>query len=316
MRALVIEASGLRKAHGRRCPAAVDGLDLTVDAGTVHGLLGPVGAGKSTTLQLLLGLTRADAGEIRVLGRSVPRELAQVMPRVGAMLQGPRFATSMTGRRNLVLLARASGVAKERVEETLERVGLAGQHHTRVRAYSTPMRQRLALAAALLRSPDLLLLDEPTSGLDPAGAREVWQLIRDLAGEGVSVLVSSRALDEVQQSCDTVTVLERGRALATGPVDDLVGEARTRTRVGTDSPDRALDLLREAGFGVELDGADPGADLLVEGHEHPAEISRVLAGHEIFVQELSAVRPDLESVFAQLTSSPRPDPGPAQGDAP
>ncbi|MCW2757697.1 MAG: transporter ATP-binding protein [Nocardioidaceae bacterium] len=305
----VIEIKGLRKEYGagRQRFVAVDDLDLNVRAGDVHGFLGPSGAGKTTTIKTMLGLTRATAGEIRLFGERVPEALPALASRIGALVEEPKFSTSFSGRLSLELLARAAGVSASRVDEVIERVGLNGREESSFRTYSLGMKQRLAIAAALLRTPDLLVLDEPTNGLDPAGIRDVRTLIAELAASGVTVLLSSHLLDEVQQICRSVTIIREGRNVATGSVAEVIGENRSRTRVGVDDPDAAYPLLLEGGYTVERDGTD----LLVEGHEHPQEISRVLAGHGIYVRELSAVRPDLEAVFLQLTHD-----APAVGAAP
>jgi ABC-2 type transport system ATP-binding protein len=213
------------------------------------------------------------------------------------VVEEPAFTPGFTGRRNLLLLARSVGLGRRRVDEVLELVGLPRHDRHRFGTYSLGRRQRLAIAAALLRSPDLLVLDEPTNGLDPAGVRDVRRLVRGLADDGVTVLVSSHDLAEVQQSCDAVSIIGAGRLLASGPVDELLGEAVSRTRVRVEDADRAADLLREEGYDVSrVEG-----DLLVAGHEHPEAITRLLAGHELFVSELSAVRPGLEDYFLQLT---------------
>ncbi|WP_310963105.1 ABC transporter ATP-binding protein [Nocardioides terrisoli] len=299
----VIRTSGLRKVFrspGQRAVVAVDGLDLTVAAGTVHGFLGPNGSGKTTTIRLLLGLARPTAGSIELFGQRVPAHLSAVVDRLGATVEEPAFTPGFTGRRNLMLLARTAGLPRRRVDEVLEQVGLRRHDRRRFGRYSLGMKQRLALAAALLRSPDLLILDEPGNGLDPAGVRDLRELVRSLADGGTTVLLSSHNLAEVQQICDDVSILSGGRLLATGPVDALIGERLSRTRVRVGEPDRAAEVLRAAGYEVSHD-ADA---LLVGGHEHPEDVTRILAGHDLFVGELSAVRPDLESYFLQLTGHP------------
>jgi ABC-2 type transport system ATP-binding protein len=297
---VVVRTRGLRKVYraaGRPSVVAVDGLDLAVAAGGVHGFLGPNGSGKTTTIRMLLGLARPTAGTVEVLGKPVPGALDEVLPRVGAVVEQPAFMPGFTGRRNLLLLARSVGLGRRRVDEVLELVGLPRHSRQRVGTYSLGMRQRLAVAAALLRSPDLLVLDEPTNGLDPAGVRDMRALARGLADDGVTVLVSSHDLAEVQQSCDAVSIIGAGRLLASGPVEELLGEAVSRTRVRVDDADRAADLLREEGYDVSR-GEE---DLLVAGHEHPEAITRLLAGHGLYLSELSAIRPGLEDYFLQLT---------------
>ena len=297
---LAIETHGLRKefrsSRGRRT-IAVDGLDLAVPSGGVHGFLGPNGSGKTTTIRMLLGLARASGGEMALFGERVPAALPRVIGRVGAVVEQPQFAPTFSGRRNLRLLAGTAGVDPARVPAVIEQVGLTGRERDPFRTYSLGMKQRLAIAATLLKEPDLLILDEPSNGLDPAGIRDMRELVNGLAEAGATVLLSSHILAEVQQVCHSVTIIGNGRTVASGSVDSLLGESRSRTRVGVTDPARAAEVLEGAGYGVERDGDD----VLVEGHEHPEDISRLLAGEQIFVAELSAVRPDLETVFLQLT---------------
>ena len=306
---LVVETRGLRKVYrdrGHRV-VAVDGLDLTVERGGVHGFLGPNGSGKTTTIRMLLGLARPDGGEIRVLGEQLPGRLPDVLGRVGAVVEQPQFSPDLSGRRNLQLLARTVGLPKSRVDEVIERVDLGARAKRRYRGYSFGMRQRLALAAALLKEPELLVLDEPTNGLDPAGISDMRELIAGLGASGVTVLLSSHVLAEVQQLCSSVSIIGDGTLLASGKVDDLLGENTAHTRVGVRDLDQATLVLTAAGFAVARDGDD----LLVQGHEHPDEITRALAAHELYVTELSAVRPDLESFFLVLTGhQPAPVVGP------
>jgi len=296
---LAIETRGLRKEFGSRRGriVAVDGLDLAVPSGDVHGFLGPNGSGKTTTIRMLLGLARASGGEMALFGEPVPAALPRVMGRVGAVVEQPKFTPGFSGRRNLRLLARTAGVDPRRVPTVLEQVGLAGRERDRFRTYSLGMRQRLAIAATLLKEPDLLILDEPSNGLDPAGIRDMRDLVTGLADAGVTVLLSSHILTEVQQVCHSVTIIGNGRTVASGSVESLLGESRSRTRVGVGDPARAAAMLERAGYGVQREGDD----VLVEGHDHPEEISRLLAGERIYVSELSAIRPDLETVFLQLT---------------
>ena len=273
---LVIETHGLRKefGSGRGRIVAVDGLDLAVPSGGVHGFLGPNGSGKTTTIRMLLGLARASAGEMALFGERVPAALPRVIGRIGAVVEQPQFTPGFSGRRNLRLLARTAGVDPRRVPLVLEQVGLAGRERDRFRTYSLGMKQRLAIAATLLKEPDLLILDEPSNGLDPAGIRDMRELVTGLADAGVTVLLSSHILAEVQQVCHSVTIIGNGRTVASGSVESLLGESRSRTRVGVGDPARAAAMLERAGYGVERDGDD----VLVEGHDHPEEISRLLAG--------------------------------------
>jgi ABC-2 type transport system ATP-binding protein len=296
---LVIETTGLRKVYrsGGRRLVAVDSLDLSVSPGGVHGFLGPNGSGKTTTIKMLLGLARPTKGEMRLFGLPVPAQLPQVIDRVGAIVEEPRFTPSFSGRKNLTLLARSIGVPRATVDTVLQQAGLAGRAKEQFGAYSLGMRQRLAIAAALLKSPDLLILDEPTNGLDPAGIRGIRDLIRDLGESGVTVLLSSHNLAEVQQVCHSVSIVGDGKLLASGRVEDLLGENVSRTRVGVTDPQGARHFLEAAGYTVSRQGDR----LVVEGHEHPEEITKLLAGRGVYVTELSAIRPTLESFFLKLT---------------
>ncbi len=318
---LVVSTTGLRKEfrgrRGRRV-VAVDGLDLAVPAGGVHGFLGPNGSGKTTTIRMLLGLARPSGGEMRMLGEPVPDRLPAVVRRVGAVVEQPKFAPSFSGRTNLALLARTIGVGPRRVGEAMARVGLQGHERERFRTYSLGMRQRLAIAATLLKDPALMVLDEPTNGLDPAGIRDIRDLVRTLGGSGVTVLLSSHILAEVQQVCDSVSIIGRGRLLASGRVDDLVGRDRPAgARVTVTDPDAAARVLRTAGLRA---AADPGRgpdQVYVEAVADPARVTAVLAAAGIYLRGLVADRPDLESVFLDLTRSEGlPDPAPAPEEDP
>ena len=298
----VIETFGLRKTYTRRRRrlVAVAGLDLTVTAGGVHGFLGPNGSGKTTTIRMLLGLVRADSGQMRLFDQPVPAALPSVIGRVGAVVESPKFFPSFTGRRNLELLAGAARVPRVRVDEALEVVGLRERAADRYKGYSLGMRQRLAIAATLLKSPDLLILDEPTNGLDPAGIRDVRATLRALAAAGTTVLLSSHVLAEVQQVCDSVTIINAGQHVATGLVRDVLARHATgQVRVGLADPVAGESLLGAAGFAVRrLDD-----HLLVDGVADPAAITETLARDGHFVRELTPVAADLESVFLELTGA-------------
>ncbi|HET9500569.1 MAG TPA: ABC transporter ATP-binding protein [Marmoricola sp.] len=296
---LVIETAGLRKVYGAvgRRTVAVDDLDLTVERGGVHGFLGPNGSGKTTTIRMLVGLARPSGGSIRLLDQPLPERLPLALEGVGAVVDAPQFSPGLSVRRNLQLLARSGHVERARVDEVLERVDLRDRARTRYRRLSLGMKQRLAIAAALLKSPELLILDEPTNGLDPAGISDMRRLVRELGDSGTTVLLSSHNLAEVQQVCRSVSIIADGRLLASGPVRQLLGENVARTRVGVADLHSAALHLRDAGYTVVRDAEV----LVVEGHEHPDAIARLLAEHGLFVSELSAMRPDLETFFLQLT---------------
>jgi ABC-2 type transport system ATP-binding protein len=297
----VLECHGLRKTYRSWRGAkrqAVDGLDMSVEPGRVHGFLGPNGSGKTTTLRTLLGLVRANEGRMTLLGREVPAALPEVTPLVGAIVESPQFFGNFSGRRTLSLLATAGGVPQSRVDEILEQVGLRDRARDRVKTYSLGMKQRLAVASALLKQPKLLILDEPANGLDPAGIREMRDLMRGLAEGGTTVLLSSHILGEVQQICDEVTIISRGRRVVAGPVADvLASQDRGEYRIRVYDHVRAAEILRATGHTIEV---HPDF-LLAHGVADPAAITEALAAHQLWVAELTPLTPDLESVFLQLT---------------
>jgi ABC-2 type transport system ATP-binding protein len=254
-----VEIQGLSKRYGR--VQAVEDLSFEVAAGRVTGFLGPNGAGKSTTLRMLLGLVKADGGSATFAGRRY-EELAHPSAQVGAVLEDASFHPGRTGRNHLRVLAAAGRHPEGRIEEVLERVGIADAGDRRVKGYSMGMRQRLAIAAALLGDPEVLLLDEPTNGLDPPGIRWMRGLVRGEAEQGRAVLVSSHLLAEVAQSVDDVVVIAKGRLRAHGPLASVLGSDEVVTRVRGADPDRLAAALGEKGLGV--DRMEDGA-LLVRG---------------------------------------------------
>jgi ABC-2 type transport system ATP-binding protein len=295
-----IEVRGLRKSYGG--VVALDGLDLSVPEGGVFGFLGPNGAGKTTTIRALVGHLRA-SGSISVLGVDVPGGLASVIDRVGALVEQPSFFPGFSGRTNLQLLARSRGFPLERVDAALEAVGLTDRAGSRFSSYSLGMKQRLGVAAVLLKDPQLLILDEPSNGLDPAGMAEMRTMIRRVAAEGCTVFVSSHLLSEVQQTCDHVAVVARGRCVATGSVRELLrgGVSRYRVVVPGGEPERnaASALLQQHGFEVY---AGDGLSLVVGADaERAADVTRALAGAGIWLAELSPVERTLEEAFFELT---------------
>lgn len=316
---LAISTRGLRKTYRSRTgqrSVAVGGLDLDVPVGGVHGFLGPNGAGKTTTIRMLLGLIRADSGTMTVFGQTVPERLPEVIGRVGAIVEQPKFFPSFSGRKNLTMLARAIDAPTTLVDVVLSDVGLLDRADDRYKGYSLGMKQRLAIAATLLKDPDLLIFDEPTNGLDPAGIREIRGTMRGLADRGKTVLVSSHILAEVEQVADTVSIIARGELIASGTVADLIGAGAAGTvRVGIADVPRAQQVLGAQGWTVRTEGRY----LLVDGGVAPASITEALAAHRLFVDELVPVRVDLESVFLELTAGRGPGthaPPPAGGHRP
>ncbi|OFE16332.1 ABC transporter [Humibacillus sp. DSM 29435] len=297
---VAVRTVNLRKTYwtrgGRR--VAVQGLSMSVPLGGVHGFLGPNGSGKTTTIRMLLGLIRADSGTAEVFGSPVPGNLPAVIDRVGAIVESPKFFPSFTGRQNLSLLASAIGTPNARIDEVLEATHLGDRGRDRFASYSLGMKQRLAIAATLLKDPDLLIFDEPTNGLDPAGIREVRDTMRSLGEQGKTVLVSSHILAEVEHVADTVSIIGHGALLAEGRVSDILGDSGSaRVRVTVASPERAEQVLEHDGLTVSRDG-----ERLVVTTEDPAAITRALAGHGLYLSELTPIRADLESVFLALTA--------------
>ncbi|MDQ3738000.1 MAG: ATP-binding cassette domain-containing protein [Actinomycetota bacterium] len=300
----MIEVEGLRKEYRRwrRTPnVAIHGLDLTVPEGGVFGFLGPNGSGKTTTIRCLLGLVAATAGRTAVLGHRTPADLKTVMPRIGAIVETPAMFPTMTARENLRLLGAIDGIGPRRVDASLAAVGLAERADEQVRKYSLGMRQRLGLAGALLKDPELLLLDEPVNGLDPAGIREIRELLRRLGAEGRTVFLSSHLLSEVEQTCDHVAIIDRGRLLLSGRVDDVLSSAsRPSLLVGLDDPVAGAEALRRGGLDVE-----PAGELLrvalapTEG----AHITKLLADVGLYVAELRPETVSLEELFLDITGS-------------
>ena len=283
---------------------AVDHLDLVVPRGCVFGFLGPNGSGKTTTIRMLLGLITPTQGSLTLLGQSMPRYAGSVLPRVGALVEGPAFHPHLTGWANLERLDAADrtadgATARARIGGALERVGLLAAARKKYRAYSLGMRQRLGIAAALLQPRDLLVLDEPTNGLDPQGTREVRGLVAGLAGDGTTVLLSSHLLSEVEQVCTHVGVMRAGRLVAQGPIGELRGRDAVRVRVETTSPELAAGSLRRQGLdGVLVRDDEVTAEL---GGRLPEEVCAELVADRIPVRGFGVVRPDLEDVFVSLT---------------
>lgn len=306
---LAVDTSALRKTYRRRGgrSVGVENLDLHVPVGGVHGFLGPNGSGKTTTIRMLLGLIRPDSGSMRIFGEEVPRRLPDVIGRVGAIVESPKFFPTFTARRNLELLAGAIGAPRGRVDEVLESTALAERAGDRYATYSLGMKQRLAIAATLLKSPDLLIFDEPTNGLDPGGIREIRETMRRLGAEGRTVLVSSHILAEVEQVADTVSIIGRGRLLAEGRVADVIGSRSEAgaVKVGVADLAAAEQVLTRAGLRVRLDGGL----LRVRGVQDPADVTELLAQQGLYVNELTAERVDLERVFLDLTAGEGLDEG-------
>jgi ABC-2 type transport system ATP-binding protein len=304
----VIELEGLRKEYRRlrgTTTVAVAGLDLAVPRGGVFGFLGPNGAGKTTTIRCLLGLVRPSGGRCRLLGHE-PAELHRVIGRVGSIVESPTMFPRFTGRRNLELLARIDGIGRSRVREVLEVVGLTDRADDLVRTYSLGMKQRLGIAGALLKDPELLILDEPANGLDPAGIVEVRELMRRLGREGRTVFVSSHILGEVQQTADRVAILARGRSVATGPVHEVLTSGRAAgLLVRLEDVAAGLRVLADADIPVT---SDDGVLRVGVPPADAARVTRTLADHGLYLTELRPDEADLETVFLELTTDARREP--------
>ncbi|MGH2661159.1 MAG: ATP-binding cassette domain-containing protein [Actinomycetota bacterium] len=290
----VIDTDALTKRYGQEV-LAVDSLTLRVRRGEVYGFVGPNGAGKTTTLRMLLGLVRPSSGAASVLGHrpGSPEALA----RVGAMIEAPDFYPFLSGRDNLRVMARHTGVPVDRIEDVLRQVGLSQRADDHFSTHSTGMKQRLGLAAGLLKDPEVLILDEPTNGLDPEGIAEMRVLVRSLGREHRTVLLSSHLMGEVEQVCDRIGVIRHGRLAAEGTLDELRGRQQLRVRV---TPmDRARELVA-ALPGVDNTRVADGVLMLTTDPRRAGEINRQLLDHGLVVSELTPVHATLEEVFLGL----------------
>jgi len=302
----VIVTHALTKRYGSL--RAVDDVELEVERGDIYGFLGANGSGKTTTVRMLLGLVLATSGEIELLGEPMPRRRKRVLPRVGALVEGPAAYGHLSGRANLTMLdAAGSGAVRRtrrrRVENALEQVGLARVGRRPVKNYSLGMRQRLGLAAALLRTPELLVLDEPTNGLDPQGIREIRELLLTLHAAGTTVFLSSHLLAEVEQLCTRVGVLDRGRLVVQ---ESMSAMTQTTGRVLVHTPDaaRAVAALNgEAGVNVENRQADGVGERLVVVHPSADRLNATLVRAGVRVQELHQQRRTLEQTVLDATAS-------------
>ncbi|MGB0119815.1 MAG: ABC transporter ATP-binding protein [Solirubrobacterales bacterium] len=297
---------------------ALNELSLEVVEGSVCGLLGPNGSGKTTAIRALLGLTRVNSGRSSLLGASTgSRGFAAAVRQTGALIEGPSLYGRTTARRNMQIQAKARGLnnADPEIDRLLELVGLSARANSNTRGFSMGMKQRLGLAIALLGNPRLVILDEPTNGLDPAGIVEMRELIKRLPESGVTVLVSSHLLAEVELMCDRATIINRGEVVADGTMAEILSQAGVkggyRVRVASEEVDAAAAALHEVGLGVglvesrDLPPEAPIRELAITGPvEDGSQINVLLAGAGVYVSELRRDNPDLESVFLTLTGGP------------
>jgi ABC-2 type transport system ATP-binding protein len=300
-----VEARGLVKRYGEI--VAVDRVDLSVETGDVFGYLGPNGAGKTTSLRMMLGLIRPTAGSVELFGRNPLVEGARALDGVAGFVEGPRFYPYLSGRRNLRLLADYDDPpSRSRIEEVLELVELRDRAKDRVGGYSHGMRQRLGIAASLLRSPRLLLLDEPTTGLDPAGMRDMRALVRRLVGEEITILLSSHLLNEVEELCNRVAIVRKGRIVYQGALDELLASAPSGYRLRTLEPERArLLVLAQAGIGDVV--ASDGEVRFTADEQAVAALSVALGQARIGVTALVPESASLEELFLGLTGGESSD---------
>jgi ABC-2 type transport system ATP-binding protein len=297
-----VRTAGLTKRFGAQ--AAVDGIDLVVPTGSVYGFLGPNGSGKTTTIRMLLGLVTPTRGDIEVLGRPVPARVVDALPRVGALVEGPAFHPYLSGIENLRRLDAADrtanpATAARRLGDALDRVGLGSAAGKRYRAYSLGMRQRLAIAAALLTPKDLMVLDEPTNGLDPQGTREVRSLIGSLADDGTTVLVSSHLLSEVEQICTHLGVMHAGRLVTQGSAAEIRRQQEAEARIEADQPEEAARVMRELGLSDVRTSPHGAVGRL--GDVAPEKVVTACVHAGLAVTRFVVDAPTLEEIFVGLT---------------
>lgn len=310
---LAVDAVGVTKTFGS--VRAVDGITVQVATGEVYGVLGPNGAGKTTFLRMLFGLIRPDAGTLRVFGRTWDEDDIGVLDGVAGFLESPRFYGYLTGRQNLEGLALLDGGAREGlVDEVLEVVDMTDRADDRVGGYSYGMKQRLGVAASLLREPSLLVLDEPANGLDPAGIRDMRALVKRLAGRGLTVLLSSHHMDEVEEICDNVTIMSRGSVAFHGSIAELRSMAPDPGyALDTDDNARALEVARGHPAITVLPDPDRPVGLVVTGRRpEVAAYVADLVGRGVELHGFTQTRTPLEALFFMLTdATDAPDPEPA-----
>ncbi len=301
----IVEVVGLRKEYrGRKgTTVAIDDLHFEIPGPGVYGFLGPNGAGKTTTIRCLLGLVRPTAGTAKLFDSDVTNDLGSVIARVGALVESPKFSPNLSAQQNLELFAQMGSVSRGRCAEVLELVELTDRADDTVASYSLGMKQRLAIAAALLRDPQLLILDEPSNGLDPAGISDMRRLIRRLGAEGRTVLVSSHQLSEIQQMCDHVIIVQNGHKVMSGTVAEIIDAASTKKVVVTiDDPIAAIACLAVAGFQADLN-IETDEIVVVASKDQAAGINRTLAEAGLYLTGLRVDGVSLEEAFLAITQA-------------
>ncbi len=292
-----ITTDNLSKRYGKI--VAVDNLNLEVYRGEIFGFLGPNGAGKSTTMRMLLGLVRPTAGTAKLLGMSVATQLGTILSRTGSLIESPTFYPFLSGRENLRVVADLTGVGRDRMAAVLKLVDLEGAADRKYKGYSLGMKQRLGVATALLNEPDLILLDEPGNGLDPAGIVEMRDLMHRLKAEGKTVFISSHVLHEIEQVCDRIAILQQGRVVVQGPVQELLGQ-RALIQVRVTQTDAAAAILRAVPWITEVTRQDDHL-LVAAPVERSADVNEALAHADIYASEIRPHEESLERYFLDVT---------------
>jgi ABC-2 type transport system ATP-binding protein len=298
-----IRTVGLTKSFGSH--NAVDAIDLQVPKGSIFGFLGPNGSGKTTTIRMLMGLANISSGDVSLLGYKVPDEIGKALPKVGALVEGPAFYPYLSGRDNLIRFDSADRYAdpatrSARVDAALAKVGLTQAEGKKVHAYSLGMKQRLGIANALLQPRELLVLDEPTNGLDPQGTREVRNLIRLLASEGITIFISSHLLVEIEQICTHLAVMSQGKIVAQGSVEELSQAEVLSLNLITAQTALAIDGLKSLGINALVEGEHITATVAA-GQIEPERIVSVLVEQGVGIKSFSLAAPTLEERFVGLT---------------
>ena len=298
---IALRTINLTKQYGQRL--AVNNLSLDVQSGEIFGFLGPNGAGKTTTIRMALGLIRPTSGSVEILGKDVISQRAEILPRVGALIETPALYLYLSGRNNLRAIGSAlGGVPEKRIDAVLEQVGLVGRQKDRVRTYSLGMKQRLGIAMALLQEPDVLILDEPTNGMDPAGIVEMRDLVHTLANEGKTIFISSHLLSEVQQICTRVAIIDQGKLITESTVAELT-KGQGEFRVTVEQADQALELVKAQSWGQSAHIDNEGALITPSPDGRGRSLNIFLAQGGFVPEMLERPTQDLEQVFLNLTNS-------------